>query len=68
MVGVQCVNGELYENRTGGSRLSDGQGFPDGGHDLPDRPDGRAELTQGLEQRHLVDVLECSSPLSHTDG
>lgn len=65
MEGVERVDGELDENRTGGPRLGHGQGFPDGRHDLPDGPDGGAELTQRLEEGHLVDVLQRSSPLSH---
>lgn len=63
MVWVQGVDGELDENRTRGSRLSDCQGLPECGHDLPDCSDGGAELTQRLEERHLVDVLQCSSAL-----
>lgn len=69
MKGIESVNGELNENRSRSSRLSSDERFPHGGYDLPDGPDGRAELTQRLEQRHLVDVLQGSPTLSHTgDG
>lgn len=61
--GVECVNGELYENRTRGSRLSNGQRLPDRRHNFSDSPDGGAELTQRLEERHLVDILQRSSAL-----
>lgn len=47
--GIKSVNGELNENRSRSSRLSNGERFPHGGYDLPDGPDGRAELTQRLE-------------------
>lgn len=63
MEGIERVDGELYENRTRGSRLGDGQGFPDGRHNLPDSPDGGTELTQRLEEGHLVDILQRSSAL-----
>lgn len=63
VVGVECVDGELYENRTRSSRLCDGQGLPDRRHDLSDGPDGGTELTQRLEQRHLVDILQRPSAL-----
>ncbi len=63
--GIERVDGELYENRTRSPRLGDGQGFPDSRHDLPDSPDGGTELTQRLEERHLVDVLQRSSALHH---
>lgn len=65
--GIEGVNGELDENRTRSSRLSNGERFPHGGYDLPDSPDGRTELTQGLEERHLVNVLQGSPALSHTE-
>lgn len=65
MEGIERVDGELYENGTGSSRLCDGQGFPHGGYDLPHRPDGGAELTQRLEEGHLVNVLQRSPALDH---
>lgn len=65
--GIEGVNGELNENRTGSSRLSDGERFPHGRDDLSDSPDGRTELTQGLEERHLVNVLQGSPALSHIE-
>lgn len=65
MVWIERVDGELDENRTGSSRLGDGHGLPDGRHDLPDGPDGGTELAQRLEERHLVDILQRSSALSH---
>lgn len=65
VVGVQGVNGELDENWTGCSGLSNGQGLPERGHDLSNRPDGGTELTERLEERHLVDVLQRSSTLRH---
>lgn len=64
MEGIECVDGELYENGTRSSRLGDGEGFPDSRHDLPDGPDGGTELTQRLEERHVVDILQRSSALS----
>lgn len=57
MEGVECVDGELYENRTRGSRLGDSQSLPDRRHDLSDSSDGGTELTQRLEKRHLVNIL-----------
>lgn len=66
--GIEGVNGELNENRTRSSRLSNGERFPHGGYDLSDCPDGRTELTQGLEQRHLVNVLQGSPALSHIEN
>lgn len=65
VVGVQRINGELNEDRTRGSRLSNRQGLPECRHNFPDGPDGGTELTKWLEERHLVDVLECSSALCH---
>lgn len=65
MEGIESVDGELYENRTRSSRLCDGQSFPHGGYDLPDSPDRGTELTQRLEERHLVDVLQRSPALYH---
>ena len=52
-----------YYAITRSPRLCDGQGLPDDRHDLPDGPHRRTELAQRLEQRHLVNVLQCSSPL-----
>lgn len=60
---VQCVDGEFDENRTRRSRLGDGQGFSESRHDFSDGPDGGTELTQRLEEGHLVDVLQSSSAL-----
>lgn len=68
MEGIERIDGELNENRTRSSRLSDGQGFSDGRHNLPDSPDGGTELTQRLEERHLVNVLQRSSALYHKDS
>lgn len=65
MEGIERVDGELYENRTRSSRLCDGQGFPHSGYNLPHSPDGGAELTQRLEERHLVDVLQRSPALNN---
>lgn len=65
--GVEGVNGELDEHGAGSSRLGDGERFPHGGDDLPDGPDGRTELAQGLEERHLVNVLQGSPALSNGD-
>lgn len=65
--GIEGVNGELNENRTRSSRLSNGERSPHGGYDLSDSPDGRTELTQGLEERHLVNVLQGSPALSHIE-
>lgn len=65
MEGIERVDGQLDENRTGSSRLSGGQSFPHGGHDLPHRPDRGAELAQRLEEGHLVDVLQRSPALDH---
>lgn len=63
MEGIERVNGELNENRSRSSRLCDGEGFPHSGYDLPDSPDRSTELTQWLEERHLVNVLKCSPAL-----
>lgn len=68
MEGIQGVNGELDENGPRSSRLSDGERFPHGGHDLSDGADGRTELAQGLEEGHLVNVLQGSSALSHREN
>lgn len=65
MEGIERVDGQLYENRTGSSRLGGGQSFPQGGHDLPHRPDRGTELAQWLEEGHLVDVLQRSPALDH---
>lgn len=65
MEGIERVDGELYENWTGRSWLGDGQGFPHRGNDLPHSPNGGAELTQRLEERHLVDVLQRPPALHH---
>lgn len=65
--GIEGVNGELDENRTRCSRLSNGQRSSHGGYDVSDSPDGRTELTQGLEERHLVNVLQGSPALSHME-
>lgn len=63
MEGVERIDGELYENRARSSRLGNGQGLPDRRHDLPNSSDGGTELTQWLEERHLVDVLQGPSAL-----
>lgn len=65
VVGVERVDGELYENRAWSSRLGNSQRLSDCRHDLSDSSDGGTELTQWLEERHLVNVLQGSSALYH---
>lgn len=65
--GIEGVNGELNENRTRSSRLSNSERSPHGGYDLSDSPDGCTELTQGPEERQLVNVLQGSPALSHIE-
>lgn len=63
MVRVQSVDGEFYKNGPGCSRLGNSQRLSDNRRDFSDRSDGGTELTQRLKQRHLVNVLQCSSAL-----
>lgn len=62
---IECVNGQLYENRTRSSWLGSSQSLPQGRHDLPHCPDGGTELAQRPKEGHLVDVLQRSPALDH---